>query len=116
MLITCEGTRGFIPSDRDSGVFNLVYNSLESSGIVKGKVSENLTVDFNTSFVDETHELGIAEVLKTSGSIDTLNPERAEIALFVLAVTISVSKTFFPGVFSNCPHISAAAEVTTGEF
>ncbi len=51
-----------------------------------------------------------------SSCVDTLDPEGAEIALFVLAVTVSVGETLFPGVLGYSPHVAAASEVTTGEF
>ncbi len=39
------------------GLLNLLYDSLESLGVVHSQVSEHLTVDLDTSLVDGTHEL-----------------------------------------------------------
>ena len=50
-------------------------DSLECFGVIHGQVSENLTVDLDTSLVQKTHQLRIAQTLETSGSIDTLNPQ-----------------------------------------
>jgi hypothetical protein len=50
-------------------------DSLECFGVIHGQVSENLAVDLDTSLVQKTHQLRIAQTLKTSGSIDTLNPQ-----------------------------------------
>ena len=36
--------------------------------------------------------------------------------VFVLAVTIGVGETFFPGVFGNGPHVFACAIVAAGKF
>lgn len=66
--------------------------------------------------MDEAHELGVGKILETGSSVDTLDPEGAEVALFVLAVTVSVGETLFPGVLGYSPHVAAASEVTTGEF
>ena len=100
----------------NSGIFHLFHDSLESLGIVHGEVGEHLTVDLDTGLVDQAHELGIGEILETSSCIDTLDPESAEVALFLLTVTISVSQTLLPGVLGYCPYIAAASIVTAGEF
>lgn len=42
-----------------SGVLYLVYDSLESLGVVDCEVSEDFAVDFDTCFVNQAHELGI---------------------------------------------------------
>lgn len=99
-----------------SGVLHLVHDCFESFGIVHGEVGENLAVDFDSGLVDESHKLAVGKILKTRSSVDTLNPESAEIAFFLLAVAVGVGKTFFPGVFSNGPYITAATEVSTGKF
>ena len=88
----------------------------ESCGVVEGEVGKNFAVHFDVALVDETHELGVAEVVETGSGIDTLNPQSTHVALFVLAVAVSVGKTFFPGILGNGPHIAAATEIATGEF
>ena len=100
---------------RESGVFHLIDYSLESGGVVEGEVGENFAVDLDAGLVDKPHELGVREILETGGSVDTLDPESAEIALLVLAVAVSVGETFFPGVLGNGPHIAAATKITAGE-
>ncbi len=42
-----------------SGVLYLVYDSLESLGVVDSEVCEDFAVDLDTSFVDQAHELGV---------------------------------------------------------
>ena len=96
-------------------LLNLVNNSLESLRVVNSEVSEHLTVDLDTCLVKRTHQLTIAHVLQTSSSIDTLDPQCAEIALLVTTVTISVSKTLLPSVLSYCPYILASSIVTLSE-
>ncbi len=39
-----------------SGIFHFFNNGFESSGIVESEVCENLTVDFDTCFVNQTHQ------------------------------------------------------------
>lgn len=95
---------------------NFVDDSLEGFGVVEGEVSEDFTVDFDTGFVDEAHELGVAQVVHACGSVDTLDPESAEVAFFVLAVAVCVCETFLPGVFGYGPYVTAASEVAAGKF
>ena len=96
--------------------FHLGYDSLESLGIVESEVGEHFTVDFDTRLVDQTHKLGVREIFHTCSGVDTLDPESAEVALFVLSVAVSVCKTFLPCIFGYSPYVTAAAVVTTGEF
>lgn len=42
-----------------SGVLYLVYDSLESLWVVDCEVSEDFAVDFDTCFVNQSHEFGI---------------------------------------------------------
>lgn len=100
----------------DLCAFNFVNDSFESFGVVEGEVGEDFAVDLDACLVDETHELGVAEVVHAGSGVDTLNPECAEIAFFVLTVTVCVSETLFPSVLGNGPYITAASEVAAGEF
>ena len=97
-------------------VLHLVHDSLESGGIVYGEVCENLAVDLDTCLVDKTHQARVGEILQTGSGIDALNPESAEVALFVLAVAVGVGQTFFPSVLGNGPDVTARAIVAAGEF
>ena len=97
-------------------LLHLVDDSLEGFGIVHGEVGEHLAVDLDPGLVDKTHELGVGKVLETGGSVDTLDPEGAEIALFLLAVAVGVGETLLPGVFGDGLHIAAAAVISAGQF
>ena len=92
-------------------LLHLVNDGLESLRIVDSEVSENLAVDLDACLVESTHQLAVAHVRETSGSVDTLNPQSAEVAL-VTTVTISVGKTLLPSVLSYCPDILASSAVT----
>lgn len=101
---------------REWKLFHFVDDCLEGGGVVEGKVGEDFAVDLDASLVDESHELGVGEVLGACCGVDTLDPECAEVAFFVFAVAVGVCKAFFPGVFGYCPDVFAAAVVTAGEF
>ena len=83
--------------------------------MVNCKVSEHLTVNLNTSLVEQAHQLAIAETLHAGSSIDTLNPQGAEIALLGATVAECVCETFLPSVLGNGPHVLAGTEVTSGQ-
>ena len=95
---------------------HFVHDSLEGFGIVEGEVGEHLAVDFDAGFVEQAHELGIAQVMHTGGGVATLNPQGAEVAFFVLAVAIGVGETLFPGVLCYGPYVTAAAKVAASKF
>ena len=99
-----------------SWLFSLFYDGFEGLGVVHGEVSEYLAVDFDACRVETTHELGVREAFEACGSVDTLDPEGAEVALLVATVAEGVGQTFFPGVFGNGPNVLAGTIVTAGEF
>ena len=96
--------------------FHFRYDSLESLGIVHGELGEDLAVDLDSGCVNQTHQLRVGKILHAGCCVDSLDPEGAEVAFFLLAVAVSVGETFLPRVFSYRPHVAAAAVVTTGEF
>ena len=108
--------RGFIfKTGKVCNLLNLLYDGLESLGVVHSEVGENLTVDLDTCLSEVTHEYRVAETLLTSGSVDTLNPQRTEVALLVTTITIGVGQTLLPCVLCYCPNILAGSEVAAGK-
>ena len=97
-------------------LFHFFYDGFESLRIVHGEVGEHLAVDLDTCLVESTHELGIAHALETGSSIDTLNPQGAEVAFLVATVTICIGETLLPRVLGYGPNVLASAEVTSGKF
>ena len=95
-------------------VLNLLNDSLECFGIVYCEVCKNLAVNLDACLVESTHQRRITHVLKTCGSIDTLNPQRTERALLVAAVTGSICQTLLPRIFCSCPNILPCSEISTG--
>ena len=98
-----------------AGLLNLCYDSLESLGVVDSEVSEHLAVDFDTSLVQEAHQLAIAETFHAGSGIDTLNPKGAEVALLGTTVAEGVGETLLPSVLGNGPYVLAGTEVTSGQ-
>ena len=73
-----------------SDLLHLCNDSLESLRVVYSEVSENLTVNLDTSLVKSTHQLAVAHTIEASSSVDTLDPQCAECALLVTTIAISV--------------------------
>ena len=109
-----------VRSCRSMGVglaaFYFVDDSFEGFGVVESEVGEDFAVDLDACFVEESHKFGVAQVVETSSSVDTLDPEGAEVAFFVFAVAVCVGETFFPSIFGNGPYVTAASEVAAGKF
>ena len=96
-------------------LLHLLHDGLEGFGVVQGEVGKHLTVDLDTSLGQGTHQLRIADTLHAGSSVDTLNPQCAEIALLGATVAISVGKAFLPSILGYCPNILAGSKVATGE-
>ena len=107
-------------TERAYGSFNtfllyLLNDGLESLWVVDGEVGENLTVNLDASLVESTHQNRVAHTLETCSGIDTLNPQSAESALLVAAVTISVCETLLPGILGYGPNILAGTIVAASK-
>jgi hypothetical protein len=94
----------------------LINDGPESLRVVDSEVGKHLTVDFYSCLVESTHECGVAHILEACGSVDTLNPQRAEVAFLVTAVTISVGETLLPSVLRYRPNILSCTIISLGEF
>ena len=96
-------------------LLNLGNDSLECFRVVHSQVGQHLAVDLDTSLVQKTHQLRIAETLQTCGSIDTLDPKCTERTLLVTAITECIGKTLLPSVLGNGPNILTGTKVTSGQ-
>lgn len=109
-ILSCRPKLG----DRTMFLLYLLNDGLESVRVVDCEVSKNLTVDFNTILVESAHELAVAQVIETSGSIDTLNPQSTEVTLLVTTVAISIGETLLISILRNGPDILTGTIVTLG--
>ena len=94
----------------------LVNDGLESLRVVYSEVGKNLTVDFNTCLMQSTHQCRVAHIFQAGCSIDTLNPQRTEIAFLIAAITISVCETLLPSVLRNRPNILSCTIISLSKF
>ena len=98
-----------------SNLLGFGNDGLEGLGIVDGEVGEHLAVNLNAGLVKAAHQLRVREAFEAGSCVDALNPQCAEVALLVAAVTEGVGQTFFPSVLGNGPDILAGTVVTAGE-
>ena len=94
-------------------LLHLSNDSLESLWVVYSEVSENLTVDLDTSLMQSTHQSIISHILEAGSSVDTLNPQRTESTLLVAAIAVSIGKTLLPSVLGYGPYVLTRSIVTT---
>ena len=79
-----------------------------------GEVGEDLAVDFDASLVQAVDEAAVGQAEFADGSVDTLDPQSAEIALLNLAVAISLLAGLFDGLARDADGVLAAAVETLG--
>ena len=101
---------------QELGVLGLLNDGLEGLGVVHSQVGENLAVDLDTCLVNHTHKFAVREVLLACGSVDTLNPQSAEVAFFLLTVGVCIGETLLPSVLGDGPDVLAGAEITPCKF
>ena len=106
---------GYLMISLQDILLNLLDDSLESGLVVHGEVSEDLAVDLDATLVQQTHQLRVAQTLEAGSSVDTLDPESAEVALLVTAVTEGVGETLLPSVLGNGPYVLAGTKITSGQ-
>ena len=97
------------------GLLDLFNDSLESLGVVHSQIGQHLAVDFDTCLMNGTHKLRIVQSLQTGCSVDTLDPQGAELSLLVLTVTECIGQTFFPSILGNGPDVLSCTKVTSGK-
>ena len=54
--------------------------------MIHGQISQHLAVNLNPGLMQGTHQLRIRHTFQTGSSIDTLNPQSAEVSLLILTV------------------------------
>src|SRR3954452_2331701 len=62
----------------------------EGLGVADGDVGQHLAVELDLSQAQAVHQLAVAHALLARGGVDPLDPQAAELALTVLAVTVRV--------------------------
>src|SRR4051812_42290190 len=76
-------------SSRQTGL-RLVGQRAKRLDVVHGDVGEHLAVDRDAGLPEAVHQAAVAHAVLASGRVDAHDPERAEIALLLLAADVGV--------------------------
>jgi hypothetical protein len=92
----------------------LGHQSLKGFGFAHSDISQDFTVQLDTSFFQAIHELRIGQAVFTSTGINTLDPQAAELALFSATIAVCILQTFFDSLDGSTISIFTATAVTLG--
>jgi hypothetical protein len=71
---------------RCQGLLGLIRDGRKSGRVVESQLGQSPAVDFDTSLFQAVHEFRVAQAVGTGASIDPLDPQTPELALFNAAV------------------------------
>ncbi len=82
--------------------------------MVHCKIGKGLAVKGYTLLFKPSDKLGITHSVKAYAGVDPLDPQRPELSLLVLAVTVGIAQTLLKYVLGNGVNIGSGAEVPFG--
>src|SRR5690606_11214883 len=88
--------------------------SAERFGLGDREIAQHLTVDCNLGLDEAVNKATIGQTVFTDGSVDTLDPQSAEIALLVTTVAIRILIGLFDGLLSNTDRRLTTAIIALG--
>ena len=100
-------------SARKSGLC-LVCELIKSRHGVNRNVRQHLTVNFDASQVQAVDELAVGQFVHACCGIDTLNPQRAELALALATVAIGILTRLYYRLLGNSIDLAAGAIIALG--
>lgn len=91
-------------------------NELSECGhVIYGKLSKHFTVYGNTGKLKTVDETAVADVVHTSGSIDTGDPKPAEIAATEPAADVSIAQSAHNSGLSGAVQLGPCTEIALGK-
>ncbi|BBG29853.1 pyruvate-formatelyase-activating enzyme [Zymobacter palmae] len=82
---------------------------------MNSQIRQNLTVDFDVGFFQASNETAVGQTVDTSSSIDTRDPQSAELAFTLAAVTVRILTSFDDCLFGYAEYARARTVVTFGQ-
>src|SRR5690554_7163760 len=79
------------------------------------KISQNLTVNFNSCFFQAVNEFAVRKTVNTCTSVNTCNPQLTELTFTLTTVTVSILTCFNNCLFSNTENTTTRSEEHTSE-
>ena len=77
-------------------------------------ISQHFAVDFYRCFFQTVHKTAVRQTTFTRGSINTGNPQLAELSFSLPAVTVSILTRLNNGLFGDPVNTTAGAVITLG--
>src|SRR3954462_5303484 len=81
--------------------FSLRNNSSKCYLIIYSQIGQNTTIQYDCSFFQASNQLAVRQAFSTRRSIDTSNPQSAEVTLLNATVAVSVLTSFDNSLFGN---------------
>src|SRR5574343_279935 len=94
---------------------DLVHDAAEGSLVVHCEVGQHLAVDLDGSLLQAVGELAVCQAQFTCSGVDTGNPQLAEHALLVAAVTVGILPSLHYRLFGDTEDVTAATTETLGK-
>jgi hypothetical protein len=96
--------------------FSLLDNRSKGSLLVYSQVSQDFTVDFDFGFLQASDEAAVGQTVDACSSVDTCDPQSAELTLTLTTVTVCILTSFDDSLFGNSEYTAASTVVTFGLF
>lgn len=96
--------------------FGFLDNRSKGTLLVYSQVSQNLTVDFDVGLFQTSNKAAVGQTVDTGSSVDTCNPQSAELTLTLTTVTVRILTSFDDSLFGYTEHTAASTVVTFGLF
>ena len=84
--------------------------------IAHGEVGQDLAIHLDAGLVETVNQLAIGKTVEPSGSVDTGDPQTAEIALAVAAVPVGVDLSPIEGFLGGAEQATARPPIALGLF
>src|SRR5262249_4012706 len=86
----------------------------ERPGIVEGERREDLAVDLDAGGPETGHQAAVRQPVGARRGVDADDPQRADVALLLLAVAVGVGEPPLPRLAGLAVRLAAAADVPLG--
>src|SRR5690349_11036735 len=88
----------------------LLGDQRERGRILHRELGEDLAIHFDARHLHAVDEGAVAHAVEASGSVDTHDPQLAEIALLGLAIPVGVDPTALDGLLRGLPELGTPTE------
>ncbi|OEC40254.1 hypothetical protein A7D27_16475 [Pseudomonas sp. 1D4] len=105
-----------IVGDLSQNGLSFLDNRSKRRFFVHCQIGQNLAVDLDGRFFQASDQTAVGQTVLTSTSVDTSDPQSAELTLALTAVTVGVLACLDYRLLGNAEHARASTVVAFGEF